>query len=355
MTDDRDLARMVAEAESDKIARLRDALSRAQRRLADREETEAHLAEVVYRAAADVLQTISLPPVEPPKPDRRRKRSEEVAVPWIADLQLGKRTPDYDSDVARERIALWGDKVVELTDLHRSARPIRRAHVWLLGDIVEGEDIFPGQPWLIDSSLYRQVAKNGPEILGNFLRRMLGTFESVHVVAVIGNHGRIGRKGQAHPETNTDRMVYSITQQMLAAEDRLTWHFAEPDNAGDRGWHSVDTIGNYRCLLVHGDQFRGSLGVPWYGIRKKVLGWKAMAAADTLPFPDFDDVAFGHWHQPVSWTINGIGVRGSGSPESYNDFAAENLAGMSRPSQRLMFVSPEAGHVTAEYPEVWLD
>jgi DNA repair exonuclease SbcCD nuclease subunit len=74
-----------------------------------------------------------------------------------------------------------------------------------------------------------------------------------------------------------------------------------------------------------------------------------------LPFPPFQDVAFGHWHQPVTWTINGIGVRGSGSTESFNDYAAEQLGGMGRPSQRLMFVDPKGGHVTAEYPEIWLD
>jgi len=348
------LAELVAEAESDKIESLRKSLNAAQKKLADREEHDERMARAVYDAVRSVHQTIEYAPVAIPKKDKRKAHGE-VAVPWIADLQLGKRTPDYNSDVARERMDLWADKVIELTNIQRAAHPIRKAHVWMLGDIVEGEDIFPGQEWLIDSSLYRQVTKNGPEILSDFLRKMLANFDEVHVVAVIGNHGRIGKKGKSHPETNTDRMVYQITSMMLKDEDRLTWNFAEPDNDGDRGWHSVDRIGNYSCLLVHGDQFKGQLGIPWYGIRKKVLGWKAMAAAHTLPFPDFQDLAFGHWHQPMSMNINGIGVRGSGSPESYNDYAAENMAGMSRPSQRLMFVAPDKGIVTAEYPEVWLD
>ena len=33
----------------------------------------------------------------------------------------------------------------------------------------------------------------------------------------------------------------------------------------------------------------------------------------------------------------------------------EQLAGAGRASQRMRFVDPEGGHVTAEYPEVWLD
>jgi hypothetical protein len=153
-------------------------------------------------------------------------------------------------------------------------------------------------------------------------------------------------------------MCYLVTKTILTDEiesGRLVFEFAEPGNSGERGWWSLDEIGNYSCLLVHGDQFRGSLGVPWYGIRKKVLGWAAMGHNPDLPFPQFQDLAFGHWHQPVNWTINGIGCRGCGSTESANDYAAEQLAGMGRPSQRVMFVEPEAGHVTAEYPEVWLD
>ena len=191
-----------------------------------------------------------------------------------------------------------------------------------------------------------------------FVRRMLSEFDKVVVHAVIGNHGRVGKRGQFHYETNTDRMCYKVTETILAEEiesGRLSWEHSEPGNSGERGWYSIDKIGNLTTLLVHGDQFRGSLGIPWYGVRKKVLGWKAMAAAGALPFPDFDDVAFGHWHQAVTWTINGIGTRGSGSTESFNDYAAEELAGMSRPSQRLMFVNPDKGLVTADYTEILLD
>lgn len=352
---DEKLASLIAEAESDHVEDYRRALARAQEALEKEKRRTERLEAVVERTVRDVALTLDFPPVEPPPKDRRRKREPEVAVPWISDLQLGKKTPTYDSEVARERIEVYGDKVVELVELHRVARPIRKAHVWLTGDIVEGEDIFPGQEWVIDSSLYQQTVRNGPEILGNFLRRMLGLFDEVVVDGVIGNHGRIGKKGQSHPETNTDRMVYSILRTMLESESRISFNFAEPGNSGDRGWYAVSEIGNYRALLVHGDQFRGSLGIPWYGIRKKVLGWHTMAKQGRLPFPEFQDVAFGHWHQPITWTINGIGVRGIGSTESANDYAAENFAGMSRPSQRLLFVAPDKGSVTAEYPEVWLD
>lgn len=332
--------------------------NRLQRALRTEKDKTERISAAVSGAIYEAVSGIDIPKV--PKPARRKAKlgDEEVAVPWIADLQLGKKTPSYDSDICEERVDRYADKVIKLTEMHRSAVPITKAHVWMLGDIVEGENIFPGQAYLIDSSLYEQAMRRGPRILAMFVRRMLSTFDEVVVHAVIGNHGRIGKKGEFHPETNSDRMCYRVTESLLADEiddGRLTWEHSEPGSTGIRGWYSIDEIGEYTCLLVHGDQFRGSLGIPWYGVRKKALAWKSMAAAGSLPFPHFDDIAFGHWHQATSWTINDIGVRGSGSTESFNDYAAEELGGMSRPSQRMMFVSPSKGIVTAEYPEIWLD
>lgn len=316
--------------------------------------------QVIEEVTRETVAGLVIRPVpKAPKPAKVLKdRDEEVVVPMVADLQIGKVTPDYNSEIAEARMELYGDKVLRLIELHRGVAPINQANIWLLGDMVEGENIFPGQQWLIDSSLYEQAMVNAPRILANFIRKVLSSVDKVNVRGVIGNHGRLGRRGEFHPETNTDRMAYFVTRTLLNQEieqGRVDWYHAEPGNSGDRGWNTVDTIGKYSSLLVHGDQFKGSLGVPWYGIRKKVMAWSVMADNPKLPFPPFQDVAFGHWHQPVTWTINGIGVRGSGSTESFNDYAAENLGGMGRPSQRLMFIDPDAGTPTAEYPEIWLD
>lgn len=264
----------------------------------------------------------------------------------LSDWQLGKRTPSYDSEVCATRIEKYAEKVIRLTDIQRADHPVKHLRVHVLGDLVEGEMIFPGQAHLIDSSLYAQVVENGPTILAGFLRKMLAHFESVHVVAVIGNHGRIGRKGDFNPQTNADRMLYRITQRILEGESRLTWDI--PSIPNERAWYAISAIGNYSALLIHGDQFRGTAGIPWYGLQKKAGGWALGAIPES-----FDDVDFGHFHQPTRVTLNNVTARCSGSPESHNDFAAEQLAAVGTPSQSLRFVHPERGIVTAEYV-VWL-
>lgn len=321
---------------------LRAVNRRLMQQLDKAKASKQELVDAVYRAALDAASSLVIAPVVPPKADRRK--GPEVAVAMLSDWQLGKKTPTYSSDVCEERVARYGDKVARLADLQRADHPVREAHVWLLGDLVEGELIFPGQAHRIDASLYRQVAVDGPRILGQFLRRMLGAFERVHVTAVIGNHGAIGGpvRREMHPETNADTMLYRIVAQIVT-DPRLTWDIADP--TGERGWYAIDTIGNYKALLFHGDQVRGGFaGFPFYGLAKKVWGW------GTSPLiGEFNDVALGHWHTPTRMTLNRITARVNGSTESDNTYALENLASAGRPAQWLYFVEPDKGRVTAEY------
>lgn len=332
--------------QQDTLAELRRANGRLSKQLARAKTSQAELVDAVYRAAKDAATGLIIPPVKKPAADRRQ-HGTEVAVAMVGDWQLGKVTPTYNSEVCEQRIGIYADKIRTLTNIQRSDHPVKELRVWLLGDIIEGVNIFPGQHWLVDSGLYRQITVDGPRILTTFLRSMLADFERVHVTAVIGNHGRLGRKGDTDPESNGDRMLYRIVQQLMADEDRLTWTI--PDGMGERHWYAIDRIGNYSSLLCHGDQIRGGFaGFPFYGLAKKVWGWKAGAIPE-----QFDDVAFGHWHQNTEVTLNSTIARCNGSTESFNTYAQENLAAMGRPSQRMMFVHPKHGEVTCEY-KVWL-
>lgn len=302
----------------------------------------------VYSAAFDAFASFELPSTKKINVGRSTKSlgTEETAVAVLADWQLGKITPDYNSEVLSKRIDLYTDKLLEITDIQRSHHPVRNLHVWFLGDIVEGEEIFPGQSFLIDSGLYRQVGVNGPEVISTFLTRALEHFEHIHVTAVIGNHGAVGGRSRKmyDPETNMDRLLYRIVSLIFANEGRVS--FDIPDGRGERNWYAIDTIGNYSTLLIHGDQLAHPSSVN--SIHKSVMGWKDGAIPE-----HFDDVFMGHYHQQFKITIGSTMLRVSGSPESYNTYAQERFYSMSRPCQHLMFVHPDHG-VTSEY-SIWLD
>jgi predicted phosphodiesterase len=322
---------------------LKSAHTRTLRDLEKARVSKDDLVQAVYRAAKDASAALTVKPVTAPKADTR-KRLEEVAVPLVSDLQLAKTTPDYNSKVCEERMELYADKIIKLSQIQRSDHPVRKAHVLLLGDIVEGALIFPGQQFLIDAGLYRQVAVDGPRILVNFLRKLLSEFEFVEVTAVIGNHGRLGRHGDHHPEDNADRMVYRIVQNLFATMGEKRIKFNIPDGLNERNWYAIAEVGKWKCLCLHGDQMRGHSGLPWYGFQKKINSWAAGAIHE-----EFDAVAMGHWHQIASIPLNKRTVFVNGSTESYNTWAQEQLAGMSDPAQWLLFVNPNEGNVTAQY------
>lgn len=304
------------------------------------------LSDAIYRAVKEDIESSKSEPIIKPK-FTKSSRGEEVAVAIISDWQLAKITPDYNSKVCEERIYRYAEKVVQLTEIQRQDHPVKELRIWALGDIIEGELIFPGQSFLVDGGLYRQITVDGPRIMKNFINIMLEHFEKITFVGVIGNHGSIGGRGRRDhdPETNGDRMLYRITQLMFEKENRV--EFKIPDGRGERHWYAVDKIGKYKGMLCHGDQF-GSLST-FYGFQKKAYGWKIGAIDD-----DFDDIYIGHFHTPTKMTFNTVQVRISGSPESTNTYASESLAAAGRPSQPLIFVHPEKGIVTAEY-NCWLD
>jgi hypothetical protein len=310
---------------------------------------KADLVKAVHDAAREAAEQLSFPPVPPPFRDRKpRKDDPETAIMVVSDWQLGKKTPTYSTEVCAKRAALYSDRVRRLTDIQRADRPIRRAKMFLLGDLVEGEMIFPGQSYRIDASLFRQVMLDGPEILGTMIRDALGYFDEVEVCDVIGNHGRLGRRGDYHPESNADAMLYEATRKMLGNEPRLIW--SPTYTPGERAWYRIVTIGQNNYFLFHGDQLRGGgfAGLPFYGFARAINNW----GGGVIKTP-FRYAVCGHYHQLASIIINNRILWVNGSLESDNEWLREELKAQSPAGQWLLFAHDRRG-VTVEH-RVWLE
>lgn len=328
----------------DDLSRVKAERDRLARQLHEVKHKHSDYLATVEEATRDAIARIDIAPVEvwTQNRDYPSGRREEYAVALLSDLQTGKITPDYNSGVARERVMRYAEKIVQLAEIQRLHHPVNHCVIPMLGDMVEGVDIFPGQQWLIDSTLYDQLFNTTPALLVDFCRYLLAHFETVTVFAVDGNHGRIGRKGQYGPMDNADRMLYRILEMLMRDEPRFRLHMTDP--VGERNWYQVMQLGNYSAMLIHGDQIRGHSGFPWYGLGKKVMGWGSGGIPE-----QFRDLFMGHYHQLCRVPLNHKAVYCNGSTESTNTFASETLAAQSEPSQWLLFVDPEAGRVTAHY------
>jgi hypothetical protein len=313
---------------SDQVDILKREITRQRRELIKAKTREASILEAVDEALSEPIRVYV-----PQRPKRGRARQIESAVVHLSDIQIGKLTESYDIAVARERIeTIFLEKIRRITEARRSAASIDACHVYLGGDIVEGEDIFPGQSHEIEQGVFDQAIKTSPEIISNLILGLLETFHTVRVVSVPGNHGRNGRFGRGqHPRTNWDNVVYQVVRRILPTSDRLAWNLSE-------SFYAVDDVLGWGNLIVHGDQIRGGLnGFPYYGVGKKAWGW--IDSVDKR----WDYLWFGHFHTFAMGNLNRRIWLANGTTESDNTYAQEQMAACGDPCQRLAFFNAEHG------------
>jgi hypothetical protein len=330
--------------ESNDVKELRQAMLRLQKQLKQSKERNEDLVFATRQAAYDAMLTFGkITPVPTITIDKRKARGE-VALWHMTDWQGAKRTASYNSQVMRKRVMEFAEKAVRITDIQRADHPVKEVTIAFGGDMVEGLFNFPSQAFEIDSTLFEQYV-NVSRLCVDVVRFALANYEKVTVVPEWGNHGRIGSKRDNVPRSdNFDRMCYELAHQLLQGEKRLVWQDCPEDI------QRIE-IGNYRALLIHGDEVgRNGFASPG-AIVQHANKWRS----GSYPW-EFRDVYIGHYHTHAEWSMaNGLGaVYQTGSTESDNRYAGVMLAASATPSQRLHFIDPVKGRVTAAY-KVWLD
>lgn len=326
------------------IKLLRKANERLQAQLVLAKDRTESLVQTTYEASFDAMVAVGpVPAIAAPKKDSRKTRNE-VALWHMTDWQGAKKTTSYNTQVMRERVMLFTEKAIKITNIHRADHPVKSCTIAFGGDMVEGLFNFPTQAFEIDATIFEQFVTVS-RLLVDVVRVALANYETVNVVAEWGNHGRIGSKRDNVPRSdNFDRMCYEFARQLLKDEKRLVWNDSPEDV------QRIE-IGNYRALLIHGDEIgRGGFASP-ATIVQHMNRWRSGSYNW-----EFRDVYVGHYHTHAEWAMaNGLGsVYQTGSTESDNRYARDNLAASATPSQRLHFIDPDKGRVTATY-KVWLD
>lgn len=328
--------------EIDDIAELRRINGKLEKQLRAAKDRTEQVREAVQEGMRDALVALGpLPPAQTPRKDPRA-RKREVALWHLTDWQGSKVTVTYNSQVMKKRLLRFCDKADRLTEIQRAAHPVDECVILLGGDMGEGLFNFPSQPFEVDQTLFGQFSFTG-RLVAEVVRRALALYRKVTVVEEWGNHGRLGSKKAAIPRSdNLDRMIYALARELLGQEKRLKWQGSEEDV------QNVE-IGNYRALLIHGDEFSRTGFASPNTIRQKVAQWKSGA----YPW-DFQDVYMGHYHQHAEYPLpdGEGGLYMTGAPETDNRYAQISMAASATPSQRLHFVDPGKGRVTAQYKVV---
>lgn len=325
----------------EKVKRVLRENARLRRRLQERESG--------WEIIQGVLQEVYDAPsgLRVYKPASSRKAAKETALVHLTDLHYGKVTPTYNVSICEERMDGLCEAVQEIVALRRQTAAIDKCVLLLGGDMIEGEGIFGGQAWETEVDLVTQMVKEGPEVVANVLLFLLQHFREVEVHAVPGNHGRQAKFGsQTH---NADSVFYEIVRMLTRfvnknERGRIKWNLPLDRPRGDQWYARFPIVNRWGGMLVHGDQIRGQLGFPWYGYGKKVAGWRTAPATAGFQF-----LFSGHFHTHAAFDLHDCLVLSTGSPESTNAYALENMAASGSPKQRLCFFNERWG-ILADYP-----
>jgi len=231
-----------------------------------------------------------LPPIKAPVIKLPGKMHEEEAVLVISDVQAGLTTSaretgglgDFNTKILMQEIDYLGDAVESIMKYHTN---VKRLNVLFNGDIVEGETIFRGQQREIDMNLIEQILFC-KENFARFLMRMASLFEQVKCTGTVGNHGRLGMKGEHSPMSNFDYLTYKWLEERTRSIENVTWTIPET-------WWLITDIMEWRFLQVHGDDTGSSTwGIPFYGMTRHSSRYQEMLSLGRVK--GFDYIALGH-------------------------------------------------------------
>jgi len=233
----------------------------------------------------------------------------EDMVILISDAHIGRKTDSYNVDVFRERMRVLRDRLYEIKCMINRDHAIGGLHIFVLGDIIDGHDIYRGQAYEQEFTIDDMIDTAHREFVG-FISWFVNSgfrrkFDFVDVHCVYGNHGRVKTAGT---KTNWDKVLYKLLRETYSDNEHVNVTVYDK-------WYGVAEIKGWKYLLLHGDSLRSSAGIPYYGLTRNVLRWKTGGIDE-----DFDCVCMGHWHTIADICVNNVRVLMNGTMLSGDDF-----------------------------------
>jgi hypothetical protein len=260
------------------------------------------------------------------------RHGEEAAVLVISDVHVGKWVMSeevgdsfgYSVPEFKRRLGKLREALAEIIAIHRRSIPIKRLYVLMLGDLVDGSDMRPGQKLRVDQTVGAQTLTFSREFVP-FLAGLGQMFDEVRVIVVGGNHGRVGKPGENMPWDNFDVMAGHFLETALQFAPNIKVHVSHRP-------YEIARINGLEIYMAHGESVRGGSGlasVPTYGIAKA-------AARDVgLHQRLFDAYIIGHFHTAQDLDINGIPVLINGCWDGGDSYSVNQLHVASVPAQWL--------------------
>ncbi len=297
----------------------------------------------LWKAACDVIEErivpfTALPPAR--KPNKNQTIEEDLVLhlsdghhDQIVTLEETGELEQYNFPISCARAEKLVDTVIEHSQEHLTNYKFRNLWIMANGDHTSGE--IHGHE---KRSYFRNQMKNTlaiGQLHSLMIRDLAPYFENVFCIYVPGNHGRrTVKKDHYGAHENWDYMVAKTTELWLRDVENVG--FAIPNafavNVAIRGH------GFHMC---HGDDVKGSLGIPFYGMVRKQKN--LMALNNITGGTRIRYFCMGHHHVQATMAdldgeliVNGAWL--GNDPFSYNSFS-----GYRAPTQMLHGVHDRHG------------
>lgn len=276
--------------------------------------------------------------IKPEKPTS----SESTVITQYSDIHIEEEVMpekvnnlnEYTPDIGKARNEKYWQRVVRLTDIHRSGTEIDKIIVQLGGDTISGyiheenlENNFMSPIEAIMLS-YNMISAGINYLL------QYGNFKHIHVICNYGNHGRttLKRRISTGAENNHEFLMYNFLANSYEGNKRVSFQIG-------RGYHIYATVYDLALRFHHGDNvnYLGGVGGITIPIKKAISQWNKARRADI----DY----FGHFHQLTfhkDFVCNGSMI-------GWNPYAVSIKADFERPQLSWSLINRKYGK-TAQHP-----
>jgi len=301
-------------------------------KLIKRLEKQRNLNQVVIENCLASISKVSFHPAKVPCPEQVKHNLEfhgmrsddhagELVDPnWVQGLS------EYNSDLYKKRVDLWTEKVMLFREQDKNSLGLNKLVLHFLGDHLTGESIYAGQAYSIDLSATDQLLMS-VETNVNCILKLAEAFPAIEIFGVIGNHGRVGKKGESHHRTNFDYLFFRMLQMALQQQENVRVYVSDSPTMLVRH-------GNFNFGLNHNDDVISYMGIPYYGLERK-----ARRMSDLYGITVHYKLG-GHFHQPANLNdeifLNGTLVGGS-------DLSINKMHVSSVPSQKIFYFDNKYG------------
>ena len=239
----------------------------------------------------------------------------EECVLLISDVHIGRTTRSYDSNTFRVRLRTLRDNLFKVKQIINRSYRLPVLNIFFLGDIVDGEDIYPSQPYKQDLDADDQLDLAVNEF-SNFILSMLpdgrkGRFQEVRIWTVEGNHGRTGRRKSE--KTNFDRIFYKRLADRFDRNKRVEINISSD-------WYNHAEVLGHGYLLFHGDAVYCYMNIPFYGLIQRAMRLRVGGLERR-----FDVVCLGHFHNLGMLYWNDLRILMNGTFLTDDDFSQKRL------------------------------